>query len=360
MKWISGISALTSVVIVGGCGGEPGALPVSSAPAEVVVSTPAATAGFTMAPASVVATREAELATRVSGTIRRLAVDIGSRVAAGDTLVVLDTSEIDARIRSAEAAAELARQWHARIAALKSEGSATAQELDDATARLAMAEAALRDARAQREYVVLRAPFAGVITARRADPGDLALPGSPILEMIGGHGVKIEADLPGELAGRVAVGEAVSVFWPEAAARYSAHVARVVPALERSSRRFRVEARFDPAGATPDIPPGTFVRLELGTPISTTRWIPADAVVTRGQMQGVFIVDGTELRLRWVRLGQRLAETVELLAGPGADALVVRHPAPTLVDGQPIGNVTRLEWQPPFLDQRTTSRESAR
>jgi hypothetical protein len=77
-------------------------------------------------------------------------------------------------------------------------------------------------------------------------------------------------------------------------------------------------------------------------------------------MQGVFIVDGTELRLRWVRLGQRLAETVELLAGPGADALVVRHPAPTLVDGQPIGNVTRLEWQPPFLDQRTTSRESAR
>ncbi|UCC49670.1 MAG: efflux RND transporter periplasmic adaptor subunit [Gemmatimonadota bacterium] len=343
------------------CGGEPGELPISSEPVNVEVSTAAASYSMITLPGTIVATEEAELATRISGTIRQVLVDIGARVSAGAPLVTLDSKEIDARIRSAEAAALLARQWHQRIAALAADGAATAQELDDANARLQMAEAALRDVRAQRDYVVLRAPFDGVITARMADPGDLAVPGVPILTMIGTTSTKIEADLPAEMAGRLAVGHPVMVHRPETARRYPATVTRVVPALKRASRRFRVEARFQPdSTGLPGIPPGAFVRIELGQPTTMTRWIPADVVVTRGQLEGVFVVEGDELRLRWVRLGQRLGETVELLAGPGTDALLVRAPAAQLVDGQPIAGLRQLDWLPPFVAQQTAGVEGIR
>lgn len=361
MKWITGVLALTLAAAAAACGGEPGELRASSEAVYVEVSTAAASSGIMTAPGTVVATEEAELATRISGTIRQVLADIGARVSEGAPVVTLDSEEIDARIRSAEAATQLARQWHQRIAALAADGVATAQELDDANARLEISEAALRDARAQRDYVSLRAPFDGVITARMADPGDLAVPGIPILKMIGTTSTKIEADLPAELAGRLAVGDPVDVYHPETARRYPAKLTRVVPAVERTSRRFRVEARFQPDSTRlPSIPPGAFVRIELGEPTTITRWIPADVLVTRGQLEGVFVVDGDELRLRWVRLGQRLGETVELLAGTGTDALLVRAPAAHLVDGQPVAGVRLVAWLPPFVDQPASGMEGTR
>lgn len=359
MKVIREAFVLVSVAAAAGCGGEPGVLPVSTAPIDVTVSRAVLTSGIATAPGTIAATKKAELATRISGTITRVAVDIGSRVSIGDTLVTLDTAETSARIASAEAAADLARQWHDRIAALARDGAASAQELDDARARLDMAEAALRDVRAQRNYVFLRAPFSGVITARSADPGDLARPGVPLLELLGTGSLKIEADLPGELATRLSAGDRIWVVVPETGERHRARITRLAPAVERETRRSRVEARFE-AGAEPRIDPGTFVRLELDQPASVTRWIPADAVVRRGQLYGVFVVDGDVLRLRWVRLGKRLSGTVELLAGPAADALLVRNPAAAWTDGQALGRVQQVHWRPPFIAESVTPMEGSR
>ncbi len=362
MRWIIGAIGVAALTAAAGCGGEPGELPKRTEPVEVIVSTAVASHGMTAAPGTVVSSEEAELATRISGTIRRVAVDIGSPVSAGDALVSLDTAEIDARIASAEAAAELARRSYERIAALAGDGAATDQELDDARARLDMAEAALRDARAQREYVVLRAPFSGVITARMADPGDLAVPGVPILQLTGTTSLKVTADLPAELAGRLTAGAAVNVVRPETGGRYAARITRVVPAVEPTSRRFRIEARFEGEEIeTRDIPPGTFVRVELHEATRPTRWIPADAVERRGQLTGVFVVEDDRLRLRWVRLGQRHEGAVELLSGPPVGALLVREPAPGLADGQPVAQARRVEWAPPFnIDQPAAKAEGER
>jgi RND family efflux transporter MFP subunit len=357
MKWIKGL-LVPAVATAAACGSEHSERPNDLQPVNVTVSSSVASHGVTTAPATVLASERAVLATRMSGTIRRVLVDIGTRVSSGQALVTLDTQEIDARIESAEAAAQLARQWHDRIASLAADGAATAQELDDAVARLEVAEAGLRDARAQRDYVVLRAPFSGVITARLADPGDLATPGVPILEMIGEGGLKIVADLPAEMAGRLSVDDLISVHRPETAESYSARITRVVPAVERTSRRFRIEAHFEsPASGVPDIAPGTFVRIGLDEYSSTTRWIPADVVISRGQLNGVYVVDGEQLRLRWVRLGQRIDGTVELLAGPPSSALLVRHAAPSMVDGQPVDEVRRDDWVPPFIDAKAIGEE---
>jgi RND family efflux transporter MFP subunit len=220
------------------------------------------------------------------------------------------------------------------------DGAASQQELDEVTARQEAAEADLRDARAQAGYAVLRAPFDGVVTARIADPGDLAAPGRPLLSLVGSGAVKVEADLPGGLAGTVEVDDRVSVLFPAQGARVHARVARVVPALTPGSRRFRIEARF--LGEVPGqgrIVPGAYVRLLLRETDATTRWIPSDAVVRRGQLTGVFTVEGSELRLRWVRLGGSSGDATELLAGPVGDAPVVRRPGSDLYDGRAVASV---------------------
>ena len=110
-------------------------------------------------------------------------------------------------------------------------------------------------------------------------------------------------------------------------------------------RTFRVEARPDSplAGAYP----GVYAR--LGVPAadeSGSTWIPEDALVERGQLTGIFLIEDDSLRLRWVRLGLRQPGAVELLSGPGSDLRIVRRPAVDLVDGLPVGAVRLEAWEP--------------
>ena len=353
-------AAIGALAVATACGGEEGDSALGrNGGVELTVTSPATAAATRSVPGNVVAERQAELATRLSGVIRSLDVDIGSAVSAGDILVTLDTSDVDARIAAAEAAARLARRSWERISALARDGAATAQELDEAKARLEIADANLRDARAQRDYVVLRAPFSGVITARRADPGDLAGPGSPILTLLGDAALKVVADVPGNLAGSVILGEPVQIVDPTASVRYLARITRLVPALDPASKRFRIEARFiEPDSVA--VPPGSFVRLELERAADATRWIPASAVHRRGQLTGVFVVESDTLRLRWVRLGAERGDAVELLAGPGPEAQIVFEPSKDLRDGVPVARVRRADWRPPTPESTTTNQEAAR
>ncbi len=325
--------------------GEPGALSDGGGPVDVRVSLLASGPASESHAASLVAVRDARVATRMSGTIRRIPVDVGTAVAAGDPLVFLDDDDVRARVAAASAAAELAETYHGRIQRLAADGAASAQELDQATAERDRARAALRDARAQAAYAIIRAPFAGVVTERLADPGDLAVPGQPLLRLVDPSGLKVVADLPGVAAQRVARNTPVVVSIPALEARSAATIVRVSPALEAGSRRFRVEAVFDdapPAGAIA----GAYARLSLPAQGSGRRWVPADAVVRRGQLTGVFAVEDGELRLRWIRLGASDADAIELLAGPPGDLVVVREPSPLLRDGRPVGTTTEAPWRP--------------
>lgn len=339
--------ALAALLLAGGTaacsiGEEPGALPRADEAVRVSVSPILGLPASGSHPATVVATRRAEVATRTSGRIRRIAVDVGSRVAAGDVLVSLDDGDVQAGIEGAESAARLARETHARIEALAADGAASDQELDEARSRLESARAELRRARNQAEYTSLVAPFDAVVTERRADAGDLAAPGRPIVTLVGVEGRKVAADLPASLGSEVAEGDTVRVVVPATGREISVPVSRVVPVVSSSARRFRVEMELPPDAG---LVPGAFVRVALEDGGETTRWIPADALVHRGQLAAVYTVEDERLRLRWVRPGARRPGAVELLAGP--EGPVVREPDPTFYDGQAVEAVEKRGWAGP-------------
>lgn len=337
------------------CGeGGPSAEPVPPEPVDVTVSTPVMSGKLTQLPASVSSTDEAEVATRAAGTLQRVAVEVGSRVRAGDTLVVLDETDVRARVSSAEARAERARAYHSRIRALAADGAATPQELDDARTEQEAAEGVVREERAQLSYTSLVAPFDGVVVSRGLDPGDLATPGSPVLSMVRIGSLKVVADVPTALASRLSPGDRLMSVDPSTGRRHPVRVLRRSPAMDRRSRTRRVELQFERSTDAPgedatesSLPvPGAFVRLELRGGGDASPWVPRDAVVKRGQLDGLFVLRGDTIRLRWVRVGTRTPRAVEVLAGIAAGDSVVRRPGADVADGSPVRTLEREEWSP--------------
>lgn len=334
---------LTTALALGACAAEePGRLPRGGDPVDVTVSAVQRAPAVESFPASVTSERTAEIATRMSGTVERVLVDVGSRVRKGDALVALDATDIAARVSAARAQEELARTSHRRVENLARDGAASQHELDQATAGLTAAQAMLAEAEAQQAYAVVRAPFDGIVTLRNVDAGDLALPGHPLFTVVAPGALKVVADLPAHRSGSLQAGDVVMVRVEGSDTPIPARVSRVVAALGGSARTFRVEAALDevPAGVVP----GAYARVEVVLGGEGPRWIPADAVVDRGQLTGVFSVESDTLRLRWVRLGQRRGGGVELLAGPGGDLTVVRRPTADLFDGRAVASLSDEPW----------------
>ena len=340
MHRLSAAVLTATVVAVAACQGEPEARPAGSmAPAQVRVSPAGSAVDADLQPARVVPVQEAEVATRMAGTISSIPVQVGDVVSAGARLATLDDADVQARIEAAEAQAELARRTFQRVENLAADGAASQQELDEARARLAAAEGGLREARAQSAYAVIAAPFAGTVVSRMADPGDLAAPGMPLLRLAS-RDVKVVADLPPERLRGLSAGMPVQV--EVEGELYPATILRVVQALDPASRRGRVEM-----GVEGRLLPGTLGRVRLpGGTDGGTRWIPADALVRSGQLTGVYTVERDTLRLRWVRLGRRSGDAVELLAGPAGELTVVRDPGADLRDGQPVQRAETVPFQP--------------
>lgn len=340
------LASLVALLASTACDGdEPGRVEPASQPVDVDVVAPVEAPGVAGYAATVVSTDEARLATRASGSVREVRVDVGSVVERGDTLVKLDATDVEAVVARADAGLRQAERRFERIRNLEADGAATAQELDDARAALETARSNLNEARAQREYVVLRAPFSGVITSRSVDGGDLAMPGSPVLSLVRPASLEVVADLPATAARRVSAGDRLSVSDLDAGVSYPVTVIRVSPALDRSSRRIRVELRFvEPSSVR--VAPGSYVRLEISDPDRPTTWVPADAVVRRGQLTGLYVIHEERLELRWVRTGGHRLDAVEVLAGVDPSDRVVRRPTPSLVDGAPVGSVSERSWTP--------------
>lgn len=329
------------VLAAGACGGEP----EHGAAAELEAVSVAVTESWTSNaddahPARVVSLQEADVSTRMAGTVSRIPVEVGDRVGQGALLASLDDEDVRARIDAARAQLELARRTFQRVSALEADGAASANEKDQAQARLSSAEAMLQEARAQAAYVEIRAPFAGVVTARMADAGDLAAPGQPLVRLAG-TGVKVVAELAAGRAGSLEAGDPVRIEAQTEDGRtveVPGTVRRVVPALDRASRRFQVEVA--PNGDAALIP-GAFARIHVAGAAGATRWIPRDAVIRSGQLTGVYTVESDTLRLRWLRLGRTAGDAVEVLAGPAGSLQVVRNADPALRDGQPVSGVQR-------------------
>ena len=334
------------------CGTPHGeARPELAPPLSVEVETTASvpSSGGLEATGSVEAARRASPGTILAGRVTRILKREGQRVRQGDTLARVESGDVAARVAQAEAAvvgaqaAETnARLMRDRLERLVAKQAASPKSLEDAVtshdaarANLHAAEEGVRAARVMLGYGEVRAPFDGVIEQRLVEEGDTASPGMPMFVVVDTSRMKLEAALPessarGLMPGRPA---AVVVDGTNGASR-DATLAEILPASDPATRTVTARVLLDNTDGA--LRPGMFARVRFSGDGPAIVFVPATALVRRGPLTGVFVVDDNVAHLRWISLGATLNGRAEVASGLAAGERIVTAPALELADGRRV------------------------
>lgn len=304
-----------------------------------------------------------DVSSQMMGTIIEIRVHEGDRVQAGELLARID----DAQPRSAmdQATAAVTAAGKATIAAetdlaladatlkryqpLYEKKSISALQFDQTRAQFqsaearrdmaraaeAQAEAMLAQAQTSLAYTEVRAPFSGVITDKKVDPGALALPGMAIFTLENTGNFRLEATVDESDIGWVQIGQSTVVTLDSlGSAGLSGKVVQIVPAADPASRSFLVKISLP---VNKGVRSGLFGRAHFPRGTRQALLIPFTAVVQRGQMQGVYALDANQIAgLRYITLGRRDADKVEVLSGLQNGEKLVAAPAELDLSGKRI------------------------
>ncbi|HUY80745.1 MAG TPA: efflux RND transporter periplasmic adaptor subunit [Acidobacteriaceae bacterium] len=309
------------------------------------------------------ANETATISAQVPGNIRRVWVQAGDHVRAGQLLITLDDSAERAglnRAMAAQAAVEkqqqaahtgatLAASTLARYQMLKQEKSVSPQEFDQVQkqsqiaalqaqalqAQSDEAKAAIAGARTQFGYTQIRAPFAGVVTARMADPGTLAGPGVPLLQLDSAGSLQLYTSVDESLIGSIRTGMKIPVSIDGAAASgITGTVAQIVPAADPASRTFLLKLDLP---RIKDLRAGMYGSAQLPGTLHAAILAPQSAVVMRGSLACVYALDANGVaQLRYITLGNRQGNDVEVLSGLSAGETIVNNPGDHDLAGKKI------------------------
>jgi len=340
------------------------------------------------------------LSSKITGNIMALHVQEGDRVKAGQLLIEIDdrdgnaqlrkaqagvrevldmVDEVDRNIQAAEAAEKaveaeqiLSLSTYNRYKSLLEKKSVSRQEFDQAEARYRAQSAELERTKAQIEsllarreqvlakieqakaevtaaqiflgYARIQSPMKGVVAVKQTEVGVLAVPGAPLLTIEDDSHYRLEAAVEESLIGKIRLGDSVGVlidaFGPK---EWSGKVAEISPTSDPVSRSVIVKIDLLPKGKKdgpqPFLRSGLFGKARFSSGERTLIAIPAKAIVQRGQLQGVYVVDSTNIaRLRLIQAGKSYGERVEVLAG-------LRDGEKILVEGQEkVQDGCRVEW----------------
>lgn len=340
---------LVAASLAAGCGhdaAEHAAADTRPAVAVRIVALPGAAGEALVLPARVTAREEVTITARVPARLTGLPLREGDRFRRGQTLAAFDAPETRAALSGAEAglaaatlARDLARKQETRIDSLYAIRVAALRELEGAQAERRAAEAAWAQARAQvdqfRSGTAIDAPFDGVVVRRHADVGATVGPGQPLLDVRSGEAGEITVSVPESELSRLPRGGAEAQIGDGEWAK--ATLVRV-DGMTDFTTRSRV-ARFRLASGV-TLEPGAFARVRIAGGAKATAGegpllVPVSALVRRGGLTGVFVLEGDVARLRWLRTGRESASGVEVLAGLARRDAVIADPA-GLEDGRAV------------------------
>ena len=295
-------------------------------------------------PATIHAWSETPLYAKVSGYVRKIHVDKGDRVTAGQMLVELESPEIDQQVANARANYELQVATNRRNQDLLRTGIIARQAADEAQTAMLQAKATLDQLTAMQSYETIRAPFAGIVAVRNVDPGALvaqattsgSAPSSPILIMGTISPVRVYAEAPENAAANIRVGDPATVTVRELPGReFTGTVARRADAFNPATRTMLVEVDVPNNDAV--LISGMYARATFTVALyGGTPQVPADALVFRSGKVYVPVVRDNRLNLAEVTLGFDDGRTVEVTSGIAPDDLVALNVGQAVRDGETV------------------------
>lgn len=333
LKTLSALLTLTLLITVAtGCSSETETIEnTRSVNVKVETATNTLSASTQSFPGMVESDNQANLSTIVMGTVTNVAVEVGERVKKGDVLIrikddqiLAQKSQLEASMVQAKANLENTEKNYNRIKNLYAEESATSKELDDistmyeiAKANMDALKARMNEVNEMLAYTTIRAPFDGIIARKFVAEGDMAAPGHPLVAVSDPGQIKITANVPEQWIGKIAEGDKVNISIESAGVENAtATLIAVSEAGDPMSRQFAVEAKLDDEAISNKIKTGMFAQIGMNLGADETLLIPISALTYRGQLTGVYTLsDDNKAVLRWLRLGDKSGDKVEVLSG---------------------------------------------
>lgn len=305
-------------------------------------------------PANVVAFKDAALYARSPGYLKRWYADIGTRVKQNELIAQIETPELDAQVRqaqsdltTAQANYDLAQTTAARWQALIKTRTVSVQDLEnklsDATAKkalLAAARAHLQQLTALQSFEQIRAPFAGTVSVRNVDIGDLVTAGTggrELFHLVDKHALRIYVQVPQAQAPYIVLGAHADMTVPEHPGKhFTADVIKIAGAVNTVTRTTMVELLYDNPGDL--VSPGDFASISFIMPMPRSDMrIPVTALIFRGSGLQVALVGAQHhVHLVTVVPGRDFGKSMEILSGINAHDTLIDNPPDSIVDGEAV------------------------
>ena len=294
---------------------------------------------YVMASGKIESENSANLSTRMMGYVTKVNVKVGQNVSAGQLLVSINNTDlqakkaqVDASITQATAAYNNAKKDYDRFVNLFAQQSASQKELDDMTARYEMAKAGLEAAKqmrnevmAQFSYSNITAPFSGTVTNTFVKEGDMANPGMPLVSIEGASRLQVTAMVSESDISNVKNGMSVKINVKSLNKEVAGKVSEVSLSAKNTGGQYLVKVTLDKMDK--EILSGMFVNVQFPsakkeaiTVKSDVVLVPESALVKQGQLTGIYTIgSGNVAILRWLRVGKTFGNQVEVLSGLSSD-----------------------------------------
>jgi RND family efflux transporter MFP subunit len=363
MKSLSGVGFLLVLGTISGCHANdtPHAAAIETVSAQVVESQQQNVDAVIRATGTVHAQQTTTISAQVLGRIQQVLVREGDAVHAGQTLAVLDDASLRTQVAQAQASvkaaenqqsavesnAKLASSTLERYKLLQAQKSVSPQEMDEVTRRAEAAAAQVDAVRAQTEaakaqesgsrtmlgYSRLVAPYSGIVTARMADPGTLASPGVPLMQVDQAGALQLETTIDQSAIALVRKGLKVPVAISGTRVSMGT-VQQIVPAADPGSHSFTVKIALPSSN---QLRAGMYGTAEFAHGTRQAIVVPSSAVVQRGSLMCAYVLDSNGIaQLRYVTLGSTRGNLVEVLTGISAGEKLVDTPADRDLAGKRI------------------------
>lgn len=286
------------------------------------------------------ATRQSTVSAQIGGRVKEIYFDVGDAVSRGQVILRIDEREAaqalagsQAQVLQAQANVQNAKSTYERSKQLLVQKFISQAALDKAQAdyKVALAQAAASEAGAGQAslahgYTAVVAPYAGVVSARMVELGEMVMPGKPLMTGFDPSEMRVVVSVPQYKMGDIGAKPDAMVEIPSLNRWVKAVSTRVQPIADARthSTQVRVYLPANEAG----IYPGMFVRAHFVVGKVKKLVVPASAVLRRSEVVAAFVVDGKGIAsLRQIRVGESAAEgLVEVLSGLKEGEMVAMDP----------------------------------
>ncbi|MFA5263690.1 MAG: efflux RND transporter periplasmic adaptor subunit [Opitutaceae bacterium] len=263
--------------------------------------------------------------TEASGIVASISFEPGLSAKAGDLLISLDTSVLEAQLQAAAARLELAKLNLVRARDLFAGNSSAKAELDSTEAQFKQAEADVTSTKALIAQKQVRAPFSGRLGIRQINVGQYIDRGNPIVSLQSLDPIYVNFSLPQQELGRLSIGMKTTISVDALPGQsFEGKVTAINPDVDSATRNVRVQATF--ANADEKLRPGMFVNVAVILPQKEdVLVIPVTSVLYAPYGDSVFVIEDKKdektgepvqvLRQQFVRLGKSRGDMIVILSG---------------------------------------------